>query len=113
MLTRVIILWVVTALAVFGLSRVLPEFSVQDFVTAFIVAVTLGFANVLIRPILFVLTLPISLVTFGLFSFVLNTAMLAFVAYIVPGFSISGLIPAFIASLVISAAGSLVHLALN
>ena len=76
-------------------------------------AVTLGFANILIRQILFILTLPLTLNTFGLFSFILNAVVLALVAYIVPGFSIAGFVPSLIASLVLSATASVVHALLD
>ncbi len=105
---RIVVAWVATALTIFGLSRLLPGFSVDSFTTAFIVAVVLGFANVLIRPILFILTLPITLVSFCLFSLVLNAGMLSLVAVVVPGFMVGGFLSALIASMVISAVGYVV-----
>ncbi|HET9368735.1 MAG TPA: phage holin family protein [Vicinamibacterales bacterium] len=62
----------------------------------------LGFVNAIIRPVLFILTLPLTLVTLGLFIFVLNAACLALAAWLVPGFSISGFWPAVFGALVVS-----------
>jgi putative membrane protein len=63
----------------------------------------LGFVNAIVRPVLFILTLPLTLVTLGLFIFVLNAACLALAAWLVPGFSISGFWPAIFGALVVSA----------
>lgn len=90
-------------------SAYVPGISVHSLYTALVVAAVLGFLNVLVRPILVVLTLPITLLTFGLFSFVLNALLLWFVSTFVKGFSIEGFIPAFFGSLVVSSMSWIVH----
>ena len=82
--------FVVIALAMIGLSRLLPGFHVDGIVPALIAAVVLAIVNTVVRPILFVLTLPFTIVTLGLFLFVLNAAMLALTAWLVPGFDLRG-----------------------
>ena len=95
----------VMAAAFMGLSQVLPGFRVTGWVPAILGAVILAAANTIVKPILFVLTLPFTIVTLGLFLLVLNALMLALTAWLVPGVSISGWVTTFIASLILSAVG--------
>ncbi|MCC2630305.1 MAG: rane protein of unknown function [Candidatus Paceibacter sp.] len=92
----------INALVIFLISELLPGFDVLSFYTAFIVAIVLGLINITLRPLLIILTLPITILTLGLFTFVINALMLMLVATIVKGFNIEGFIPAFLASLIIS-----------
>jgi len=69
---------------------------------ALVAGVFLGFVNAIIRPILILLTLPLTLLTLGLFIFVVNSACLGLVAYLVPGFSIEGFGPAFFGALIVT-----------
>lgn len=85
-----IIRWLLNALALLIVSNVLPGFQVDGLWYALIAAAILGLVNILIRPLLLLLTLPINLVTLGLFTFVINALMLLLVANIVEGFSITG-----------------------
>jgi putative membrane protein len=83
-------------------SQYVPGIHVESFYVAVIVAVILGVINLTIRPVLWVLTLPITLLTFGLFSFVLNALLFWFVASFVDGFTVSGFIPAFVGAFIIA-----------
>jgi putative membrane protein len=101
-----------TAVAALGLwvaSQVLPGLSFDSTQKLAIAALVLGVVNAIVRPIAFVLTLPITLVTLGLFLFVLNAAMIGLVARLIPGFRIDGFWTAVLAAIivgVISWAGS-------
>ncbi len=90
------------ALAVFAASYVLPGVHVQDFWTALVVAIILALVNAVLRPILVLLTLPVTMLTLGLFLFVINSLMVLLVARIVPGFVVDGFWWALLASVVIS-----------
>ena len=83
-------------------SRYVPGITVSGFYTALIVALVLGVLNLTVRPILLILTLPVNLITFGLFTFVLNAGLFWFVATFVEGFSVAGFIPAFIGAFAVS-----------
>jgi len=97
--------FVVMAVAFMGLSRVLPGFHVTGWVPAIVAAVILAVVNTLVKPVLFVLTLPFTILTLGLFLLVLNALMLGLTAWIVPGIRIDGWGTTFIAALILSAVG--------
>jgi putative membrane protein len=80
----------ITALSLWVASQLLPGLQFSSGAKLAIAAVLLGLVNAVVRPIAFVLTLPITVVTLGLFLLVLNAAMIGLVAWIVPGFTISG-----------------------
>ena len=90
-------------------AYVVPGFHVTDFYTALIIAVLLGIIGITLKPILVLLTLPITLLTFGLFSFIINAGILWFLASFVQGFSIDGFIPALIGGVVIAVVQGIVH----
>jgi len=98
-----------TAAAVLLAAYVVPGFHVTDFYTALIIAVLLGIIGITLKPILVLLTLPITLLTFGLFSFIINAGILWFLASFVQGFSIDGFIPALIGGVVIAVVQGIVH----
>ncbi|MEK7606187.1 MAG: phage holin family protein [Patescibacteria group bacterium] len=99
---HILIKLIVTAATLLLVAYVVPGFAVASFVTALIVAVVLGLVNLIIKPIVVILTLPINIITLGLFTFVINALLLWFVASFIDGFSIDGFIPAFIGALLIS-----------
>ena len=77
-------------LPVFVTANILPGAHVDSFGTAIIVAVVLGLINTFIRPILIILTLPINILTLGLFTLVIMALLVMLVAHIVPGFTVNG-----------------------
>ena len=85
---KIFIHWLISALAIIITAYLLPGVHVDGFVTALVLAVVLGIINAFLRPILVVLTFPLTVVTFGLFLFVLNTLLIMLAAAIVPGFSV-------------------------
>lgn len=106
---HIIVNFIGTALAVLAAAGLVPGFYVDGFATAAVVAVLLGVIGITIKPVLLLLTLPINLLTLGLFSFVLNAGILLALTLVVGGFSISGFLPALIAGFVISVIQWVVH----
>lgn len=92
----------VSSLAVFIAGSILPGVSVDSFITAVLVAVVLGAINLILKPILVILTLPITIVTLGMFAFVINALLVLLVNYLVPGFKVDGFLNALLFSLVLS-----------
>jgi putative membrane protein len=99
---RLLLVWMLNAAALFALPYIFSSIRVDSFTTALVVALILGLLNAIVRPILFLLTLPITLLTLGLFIFVLNGLLLWFVASFVPGFTIAGFWPAVFGAIVYS-----------
>lgn len=106
---RFILRLVVNAVAVFLAANLVPGIHVSGPGTALLAGLILGFVNALIKPVLFVLTLPFTILTLGLFIFVVNAVCLALVAWLVPGFTIGGFGAAFLGAIVISAVSWLLH----
>lgn len=100
-----ILYFVLMAGAMLALSRLLPGFQVSGWGPALIAAAVFGVVNTIVKPVLFVLTLPFTIVTLGLFLFVLNMMMLWITAALVPGFRVEGLLTSFLASLALAAVG--------
>ena len=100
---------VVNAAAVFLAANLVPGIALFGVGIALVAGLALGFVNAIIKPILFVLTLPFTIVTLGLFIFVVNAICLALVAWLVPGFTISGFWSALFGAIVISLVSWLLH----
>lgn len=92
----------ISALGLWLASAIVPGVYVAGVGTLLIAALLLGVVNAIVRPVLVILTLPITIVTLGLFLFVVNAAMLGLVAWLLPGFTITGFWPALGASVVLS-----------
>jgi putative membrane protein len=87
---RLVLHWLANALALLALPYVFSSITVDSFVTALIVAVVLGLVNTLIRPLLVILTLPVTILTLGLFIFVINGLLFWAVGSFMPGFHVGG-----------------------
>ncbi len=87
---RLLLLWVLNALALLTVANFLPGIHIAGIWAALVAALFLGFVNTLIRPVLVVLTLPVSLVTLGLFIFVINGLLFWFIGSILKGFVVDG-----------------------
>ena len=87
---RLLLVWLINALALLALKYIMPSITVDSFVTALIVAVVLGLINTLIRPLFVLLTLPVTILTLGLFLFVINGLLFWAVGSFVPGFHVDG-----------------------
>jgi len=99
---KLLLVWMINAAALFALPFIFKSIQVDSFTTALIVALILSIVNTIIRPILFLLTLPITVLTLGLFIFVLNGLMLWMAASFVTGFIIAGFWPAVFGAIVYS-----------
>ena len=104
---KLILKILVTALAVIITCYLLPGAHVKDAFTAVIVAAVLSLLNILIKPLLILLTLPITIVTFGLFLLVINALIILLAARIVPGFTVDGFWWALLFSIIVSIITSL------
>ena len=93
---------ILTALAVIVLANLLPGVTVDGYGTALIVAVVIAILNMFVRPLLIFFTLPATIVTFGLFLFVINAAIILLADNLVSGFAVSGFLVALIFSILLS-----------
>lgn len=98
---------ILTALVVLVLAEVLPGVGVQSFVTSLIVAVVLALLNMTVKPLLVFLTLPATLITFGLFLLVINAVIILLVDWLIPGFGVDGFWWALLFSLLMTITQSL------
>ena len=94
--------WLVITVAILLASMMVSGIRVESLTTAVVAAAILGIINVFLRPVLLILTLPLTILTLGVFAFVLNALMLLLVAYFVPGFEVDGFFSAFLGALIIS-----------
>ena len=99
---KLLLLWLINALALMAVAYLLPGIAVASFVTALVAALVLGLVNAVIRPILILLTLPATLLTLGLFIFVINGLLFWFVASFVKGFTVGGFWPALFGAIAYS-----------
>src|SRR3989344_4665929 len=86
---KLIIHWIVSALAILVTAYVLPGVNVSGLVVALVLAVVLGAINAFVRPVLVMLTLPISILTLGLFVLVIDALLVLLASYVVPGFTVA------------------------
>jgi len=93
---------IITAVVAFGLSYILSGVHLQSFLTSLILAIVLGLLNMIVKPILIILTLPITIFTFGLFLFVINALIILLAAKFVTGFRVDGFWWAMLFSLLLS-----------
>jgi putative membrane protein len=106
---RLLLNWILSALAVWIVSQVVPGIHVNSALTALIAALVIGLVNATIGMILKVLTFPLTLLTLGLFWFVINALMLELASVLVPGFEVHGFLAAFIGAIVLSIVSSVLH----
>ena len=99
---RLLLLWLINTVALFALPHLLDSVQVDSFTAALLAALLLGLVNTLIRPILLLLTLPVTFLTLGLFIFVINGLMFWFVADVVEGFRVASFGAAILAAIVYS-----------
>jgi putative membrane protein len=108
---KIIIRWILSALAVIITAYLLPKEAIfiESFFVALVVAVVLGFLNSIIRPILVILTLPIQILTLGLFTLIINAALVMLTSSIVSGFYVKSFWWALLFSLVLSLVGAIIN----
>jgi putative membrane protein len=94
--------WILNAAALLLVAYIYPGVYVESFFAAAIAALALGLVNAVVRPLLVILTLPVTLLTLGLFLFVINALLFWFVAEIVKGFAVTGFMGALVGSILYS-----------
>lgn len=99
---RLLAVWLINAIALLALPWLLPSIHVASFATALGVAVVLGLINAVIRPVLLLLTLPVTLLTLGLFIFVINGLMFLLASQLLDGLVVDGIWTAILGSMVYS-----------
>ena len=97
-----LITWLISAAALMITSYIVPGFFVANIVSAAIASIVLGLINAIIKPLLIVLTLPLTLLTFGLFLFVINAIAILLAGWLTPGFVVGGFFPALVGSIVLT-----------
>ena len=102
--------WLLNAIALWVTSEVIPGIHVDGIAALFFAAIALGIFNAVLRPLLIIITLPINLITLGLFTFIINGAMLYLTASVVVGFSIDGFGAAILGALVLSIVSFLLNI---
>ncbi len=106
---QLLVRWILHAVLLLVVSRVVPGFEVDGFGSAMIAALVIGLVNATLGFFLKIITFPLSLLTFGLFLLVINALMLMFVSGLVRGFVVRGFAPAFWGALLLSLLGMLMR----
>ena len=106
---KIILKMLLTAVAVLIISNLLSGVTVNNYSTALTIAIVLGLLKVFIRPIIVFFTLPITIVTLGLFLFVINTFLIMLTDYFIDGFTVNGFWVALLFSLLLSLAQSVLY----
>lgn len=105
--------WLLSAMALLAVAHLYSGVEVQSFGSALIAAVVIGLFNTLLRPVLVILTLPVTLITLGLFLFVINALMFWWAAGLLDGFQVRDFSAALIGSLLYTVAGLIINSALD
>jgi len=104
-----ILRWILNTLALFVVVQIIPGFHADSWVTLAIAALVLGLLNAIVRPILFILTFPLTVITLGLFLIILNGVMLELTAWLVPGFRIDSFVWACVGAIVLGLISLVTH----
>lgn len=96
---RLLLVWILNAVALLAVTWLLPSVQVTNFGSALLAALALGFINTLVRPVLVWLTLPITVLTLGIFYLVLNGLLFWLAGAVIPGFHVEGFGPALLGAL--------------
>ena len=96
---RLLLLWILNAVALLAVTYLLPSIQVSGFGSALLAALMLGFINTLVRPVLALLTLPITMLTLGIFYLVLNGLLFWLASAFIPGFQVHGFASAFVGAI--------------
>jgi putative membrane protein len=110
---KLLVRWLLLAAALLLVAYLYPGVSVTSFGTAMIAALVLGLLNTIVRPLLVLLTLPVTLITLGLFLFVINALMFWAAASVLSGFNVNGFVAALVGSLIYSLCGMVIDVAME
>ena len=106
---QLILVWLVAAVALIVVSRLVPGFDIRDFGTALVASLVVGLANAVLWPVLLLLKLPLDVMTLGLASFVISVLSLKLTSMLVPAFRIDGWFPAVLGAVVLALLNALVN----
>ncbi len=106
---KILLRWLINAIALIAATHIVSGFVVESFYAALIAALVLGLLNAIIRPVLILLTLPVSIVTLGLFTFVINALLIWFMSSFVKGVVVAGFWPALMVALFLWAVSTLTN----
>ncbi len=106
---KLVVKLLLNAIAVFVIANFLNGVHVDNYVTALIVAVVLSILNLFVKPVLVILTLPITIVTLGLFLLIINALIIVFADKLIDGFSVSSIWTAVVFSILLSVLQSVLH----
>jgi len=110
---KLIAKWLLSAMALLFVAYVYTGVEVKSFTAALVAAFVIGLFNMVVRPVLVVLTLPVTVLTLGLFLFVINALMFWAAATVMQDFNVKGFLPALVGSLIYSAIGVVIESALE
>lgn len=101
--------WILNALSLYIVARIIPGIRLTDFGAALIAVIIIGLVNALLKPILILLTLPINILSLGLFTFIINAGLLKLAAAISPDFQVEGWGSAILGSILLSIISTVLH----
>ena len=110
---KIILRWILLSAALLLVANVYSGVSVASFGAAMIAALVLGLLNTLVRPVLVLLTFPVTLLTLGLFLFVINAGMFWAASYVLDGFQVNGFVAALIGSVLYSLCAMVIDVAME
>jgi putative membrane protein len=113
MLTRILLTWLINAVAVYATATFVPDITVEKIWSALLAALVLGLVNTFVRPILMLLSLPLIVATLGLFLLVINALMLLLASALLPGFEVKGFFTAIFGAALISLVSFILGLVLK
>lgn len=108
-MTGILVRWLILTAAILAAAYLLDGIEVRDFLSAFLAAAVLGIMNAVLRPILILLTLPLNILSLGLFTFVINAFLLKLASGLIPGFEVHGFWTALFGALIITLVSALLN----
>ncbi len=106
---KLILRWVINTVALLAATQLIAGFQVDTFYAALIAAAVIGLLNAVVRPVLVLLTLPITILTLGLFTFVINAAIIWFVGTFLQGFHVDGFLSALFVAIILWAVSTITN----
>lgn len=101
-MVNIFLRWIIYAILIVFVAWIVPGIEVANFVSALFVCIVLALINTFIKPLIQIITLPVNILTLGLFSLVINALMLMLAGWIAPGFEVEGFLSALFGSLLLS-----------
>ena len=106
---KTILRWLVYALAITFIAWIIPGITVENYLSALLVAVDIGLINTFVKPLLEFISMPLNFLTLGLFTFVINALLFMLAGAITPGFVVSGFLSALLGSILLSLLAGLIN----